>query len=139
MKHTILTLIFALSCVAQAGEGHEHQHSHEHIVIPATIAEVRSAITAKQSELAAALAERDAEKAHAATDFLAAYVKAIPGLMGSIDEMAKQRAEGMANNAAKAWGQAAHDAEHEDYLKAQHESAKASAAYKLLEARLPSS
>ncbi len=139
MKHTILTLMLALSCAAQAGEGHEHKHSHEHIVIPATLAEVRSAITAKQSELAAALTARDAEKAHAATDLLAAYVRAIPGLMGSADEMDKQRAEGMAKNAAKAWGQAAHDAEHGDYGQAQREADRASAAYKLLEARLPSS
>jgi hypothetical protein len=43
----------------------------------------------------------------------------------------------MANNAARAWNEAAHEAEHGDCDKAQREVAKADAAYQLLEARLP--
>jgi hypothetical protein len=54
-----------------------------------------------------------------------------------LDETAKQRVTGMANNAARAWSEVAHEAEHGDYDKAQREVAKADAAYQLLEARLP--
>jgi hypothetical protein len=53
-----------------------------------------------------------------------------------LDETAKQRVAGMANNAARAWSEAAHEAEHGDYEKAAREAAKAEAAYRLLEARL---
>jgi hypothetical protein len=137
MKHLAVILMLALVPSVQAGEGHEHAHSHEHIVIPATLAEVRSAISAKQSELAAALAARDADKAHGVTDFLVAYVKAIPGVMGTVDEVTKQRAEGMANNAAKAWQTTVEKAEHGDFDQANAEATKAAAAFKLLEARLP--
>jgi hypothetical protein len=137
MKHLAIILTLALSSAAQAGEGHGHSHSHEHIVIPATLAEVRSAIAAKQSELAAALAARDAKKAHGVADFLVAYVKAIPGLMASADATTKQRAEGMAKNTAKAWQTTVEKAEHGEFDQANAEAAKASAAYKLLEARLP--
>jgi hypothetical protein len=45
----------------------------------------------------------------------------------------------MANNAAKAWGNTAHEAEHGDYEKAGREVVKAEASYRLLEARLPKS
>lgn len=136
MKHAILILLLALSSAVRADEDHEHGHSHEHIAIPSTLAELRSAIAAKQSELAAALAARDAEKAHGATDFLVAYVKAIPGLMASTDATTKQRAEGMANNAARAWQTTVEKAEHGEFDKADAEATKAAAAYKLLEARL---
>ena len=137
MKHLAIILTLALSSAAQAGEGHAHSHSHEHIVIPATLAEVRSAITAKQSELSAALAARDAAKAHGVADFLIAYVKAIPGLIASADATTKQRAEGMAKNTAKAWQTTVEKAEHGEFDQANAEAAKASATYKLLEARLP--
>ena len=132
MKHLAIILTLALSSAAQAGEGHAHSHSHEHIVIPATLPEVRSAITAKQSELAAALAARDADKAHGV-----AYVKAIPGLMASADATTKQRAEGMAKNTVKAWQTTVQKADHGEFDQANAEAAKASATYKLLEARLP--
>jgi hypothetical protein len=135
MKH-ILTLL-ASSAVLLAGESAEHGHSHEHIVVPATLPEVRAAITAKQAELSAALGAKDPAAAHAATDALAAFVKAVPTMTEGLDETAKQRVTGMANNAARAWNEAAHEAEHGDYDKAQREVAKADAAYQLLEARLP--
>jgi hypothetical protein len=53
-----------------------------------------------------------------------------------LDETAKQRVTGMANNAARAWNEAAHEAEHGDYDKAGREAAKADAAYRLMESRL---
>jgi hypothetical protein len=137
MKH-ILTLLALLtfSAALLAGESAEHGHSHENIVIPATLPEVRAAITAKQAELSAALGAKDAAAAHAATDALAAFVKAVPTMTEGLDETAKQRVTGMANNAAHAWSEVAHEAEHGDYDKAQREAAKADAAYRLLEARL---
>ena len=137
MKHLAIILTLAFSCAAQAGEGHAHGHSHEHIVIPDSLAEVTSAIAAKQSELAAALAARDAAKAHGVADFLVAYVKAIPGLMASADATTKQRAEGMAKNTAKSWQTSVEKADHGEFDQANAEAAKASAAYKLLEIRLP--
>jgi hypothetical protein len=137
MKHifTLLTLL-ASSAALLAGESAEHGHSHEHIVVPATLPEVRAAIAAKQSELSAALGAKDAAAAHTATDALAAFVKAVPAMADGLDETAKQRVAGMANNAARAWSEAAHEAEHGDYEKAAREAAKAEAAYRLLEARL---
>jgi len=137
MKH-ILTLLALLtfSAALLAGESAEHGHSHENIVIPATLPEVRAAITAKQAELSTALGAKDAAAAHAATDALAAFVKAVPAMADGLDETAKQRVTGMANNAAHAWSEVAHEAEHGDYDKAQREAAKADAAYRLLEARL---
>jgi hypothetical protein len=137
MKHifTLLTLL-ASSAALLAGESAEHSHSHEHIVVPATLPEVRAAIAAKQSELSAALGAKDAAAAHAATDALAAFIKAVPAMAEGLDETAKQRVAGMANNAARAWSEAAHEAEHGDYEKAAREAAKAEAAYRLLEARL---
>ena len=137
MKHLAIILTLAFSCAAQAGEGHAHGHSHEHIVIPDSLAEVTSAIAAKQSELAAALAARDAAKAHGVADFLVAYVKAMPGLMASADATTKQRAEGMAKNTAKAWQTSVEKADHGEFDQANAEAAKASAAYKLIEIRLP--
>lgn len=62
---------------------------------------------------------------------------AIPGLLTGLDEATLQRVTGMANNAAKAWGQTAHDADHGDFDKAGREAAKADASYRLLETRLP--
>ena len=94
-------------------------------------------IAAKQPELTALLEAGNAAEAHAVTDVLSACVKAIPGLLESLDETAKQRVEGMANNTAKAWASVAHDADHGDYEGAGREAVKAAAAYKLLEARLP--
>jgi hypothetical protein len=137
MKH-ILTLLALLACSAAllAGESAEHGHSHEHIVVPATLPEVRAAITAKRAELSTALGAKDAAAAHAATDTLAAFVKAMPAMAEGLDETAKQRVTGMANNAARAWNEAAHEAEHGDYDKAGREAAKADAAYRLMESRL---
>ena len=137
MKH-ILTLIALLASAAAlvAGEAAEHGHSHEHIAVPATLPELRAAIAAKQSEVSTALGAKDAAVAHAATDALAAFVKAVPTMADGLDETAKQRVTGMANNAAHAWSEVAHEAEHGDYDKAQREAAKADAAYRLLGARL---
>ena len=137
MKH-ILTLIALLASAAAlvAGEAAEHGHSHEHIAVPGTLPELRAAIAAKQSELSTALGAKDAAVAHAATDALAAFVKAVPTMADGLDETAKQRVTGMANNAAHAWSEVAHEAEHGDYDKAQREAAKADAAYRLLGARL---
>jgi hypothetical protein len=42
----------------------------------------------------------------------------------------------MPANAARAWNEAAHEAEHGDYDKAGREAAKADAAYRLMESRL---
>lgn len=138
MKHTILLLLtLGLACVVRAGDDHDHGHSHAEIKVPATLSEVRAEIAAQQQKLTQTLAARDATAAHAATDVLAACVRAIPGKTQNLDEATLQRVTGMANNAAKAWGQAAHDAEHGDYEKAQREAAKAEASYRLLEARLP--
>lgn len=138
MKHLItILLVLGLSATLPAGEDHDHGHSHAHIVIPSTLPEVRAEIAAQQKTLTEMLGAKDAKAAHAATDALAACVKAIPGMVAGLDETARQRIEGMANNAAKAWGQAAHDADHGDYDKASREAAKAAAAYQLLESRLP--
>lgn len=139
MKHLIvILLVFGLTATLPAGEDHEHGHSHTHIVVPPTLAAVRAEIAAQQETLSAKLSAGDAAAAHAATDALAACVKAIPGMVAGLDETSRRRIEGMANNAAKAWGQAAHDADHGDYDKAGREAAKGNAAYRLLEARLPS-
>ena len=137
MKH-ILTLLVLLASPAAvlAGEAASHGHSHGNIVVPATLPELRAAIAAKQSELSAALGAKDAAATHAATDALAAFVKAAPAMADGLDDAAKQRATGMANNAAMAWGKVAHEAGHGDYDKAQREAAKADAAYRLLGARL---
>ena len=132
---TIL-LVVAMTIAAPAGEDHDHGHSHADITVPATLPEVRSGIAEQQKKLSEALAAKDAAAAHAATDVLSAYVKAIPAMLPDADEATKQRITGMANNAAKAWSQAAHDAEHGDYEKAVREATKANGAYKLLEARL---
>ena len=138
MKHTlILLLTLGLAAILPAGEGHDHGHRHADIKVPATLPEVRAGVAEQQKKLAEKLASQDADAAHAATDVLAAYVRAIPGMLNSADDATKQRVTGMANNAAKAWGQAAHDAEHGDYDKAQREAGKAEASYRLLEARLP--
>ena len=140
MKH-LLTILLALGLTAtvRAGENHDHGHGHSHadIVVPATLPEVRAEIATQQTKLSDMLAARDAAAAHAATDALTACVKAIPGMVSGLDDTERQRVIGMANNAAKAWGEAAHEAEHGDYEKAGREAAKAAAAYKLLEARLP--
>ncbi len=138
MKYLLLIATVALGCTQslRAGEDHAHGHSHEHITIPATLPEVRAEITAQQQKLAEFLTAKDAKAAHAATDTLSALVQALPGKTSGLDETALQRLKGMANNAAKAWGNAAHDAEHGDYDKAGREAAKAEAAYRLLEARL---
>jgi hypothetical protein len=134
MKHTILLLLtLGLGCFARAGDDHDHGHSHADIKVPATLPEVRAAMAEQQKKLAA----KDAKAAHATTDVLTAYVRAIPGKTQNLDEATLLRVTGMANNAAKAWGQAAHDAEHGDYEKAQREAAKAEASFRLLEARLP--
>ena len=138
MKHTILLLLtLGLACFVRAGDDHDHGHSHAEIKVPATLAGVRAEIAAQQQKLTETLAARDATAAHAATDVLAACVRAIPGKTQNLDEATLQRVNGMANNAAKAWGQAAHEAEHGDYEKAQREAVKAAASYRLLEARLP--
>jgi len=137
MKH-ILTLltILASSAALVAGEAASHGHGHERIVVPSTLPELRAAIAARQSELSAALGAKDPVAAHAATDALSAFVKAVPDLAEGLDEPAKQRIAGMAKNAARAWSEVAHETEHGDYEKAAREAAKASAAYRLLEARL---
>jgi hypothetical protein len=138
MKHTILLLLtLGLGCFARAGDDHDHGHSHADIKVPATLPEVRAAMAEQQKKLAESLAAKDAKAAHATTDVLTAYVRAIPGKTQNLDEATLLRVTGMANNAAKAWGQAAHDAEHGDYEKAQREAAKAEASFRLLEARLP--
>jgi hypothetical protein len=137
MKHILTLFVLVVSsAVLLSGESAEHGHSHEHIVVPSTLPEVRAAITAKQAELSAALAAKDAAAAHAATDALAAFVKAVPTMAEGLDETAKQRVTGMANNAARVWSEVAHEAEHGDYDKAGREATKADAAYRLLEARL---
>ncbi len=140
MKH-ILTLLalLASSAALVAGEATDHGHSHEQIVVPATLPELRAAIAAKQSELSAALGAKDAAAAHAVTDALNAFVKAVPAMADGLDETAKERVTGMANNAARAWSETAHEAEHGDYEKAAREAAKAGAAYRLLEIRLTQS
>jgi hypothetical protein len=137
MKYLPLLAAFILPFNLQAGEDHGHGHSHEQIEVPSTLPEVRAVIAAKQPELTALLKAGNAAEAHAVTDVLSACVKAIPGLLESLDETAKQRVEGMANNTAKAWASVAHDADHGDYEGAGREAVKAAAAYKLLEARLP--
>jgi hypothetical protein len=104
--------------------------------LTATLPEVRAEIAAQQLKLAETLAARDATAAHAATDVLAACARAIPGKTEGLDEATLQRVTGMANNAAKAWGQVAHDADHGNFEKAQREAGKAEASYRLLEARL---
>lgn len=138
---TTLTLLLALGLVSlvKAGDDHDHGHGHSHaeIAVPASLPEVRKEIAAQQKRLAETLTARDASAAHAATDVLAACVRALPRKAKSLDEASLQRVTGMANNAAKAWGQAAHDAEHGNYEKAVRESAKADAAYQLLLLRLP--
>jgi hypothetical protein len=137
MKRTLIILLtLGLTCFVRAGEDHDHGHSHANIEVPATLPEVRAEIAAQQQKLTETLAARDAAAAHAATDVLAACVRALPGKTEGLDEATLQRVTGMANNAAKAWGQAAHDADHGDYEKAQREAAKAEASYRLLEARL---
>ena len=134
MKHLLtLLLVLGITAASRAGEDHDHGHSHADIKVPATLPEVRTGIAAEQKKLSKALGAKDAKAAHAATDVLAAYVRAIPGMLTAADDTTKQRVTGMANNAAKAWGQAAHDADHGDYEKAQREAAKAGAAYQLLE------
>ncbi|MEX1045183.1 MAG: hypothetical protein WEC73_03560 [Chthoniobacterales bacterium] len=135
----LLTAIFGLTFSLQAGEEHDHGHSHGDIVIPEALPELRAEITAQQKKLTDALGARDASAAHAATDVLSVLVRAIPGKTQGLDEATLQRVTGMANNAAKAWGHTAHEAEHGDYEKAGRESAKAEASYRLLEARLPES
>lgn len=136
MKHlAIFLLLLSLSAPGHAGD--DHGHSHAEIKVPATLPEVRSEIAARQKTLGEALAAREAVQAHAATDVLAACVRAIPGKLTGLDEATLQRVTGMANNAAKAWGQTAHDADHGDFDKAGREAAKAEASYRLLEARLP--
>ena len=138
MKHLLtILLVLGLTATLRAGEGHDHGHSHADIEVPATLPEVRAGIAEHLKILAETLGAKDAKAAHAATDALAAYARAIPGMVTGLDETARQRIEGMANNAAKAWSQTAHDADHGDYDKAAREAAKADAAYKLLEARLP--
>ena len=132
----ILLLAVALTCFVRAGEDHDHGHSHAEIKVPATLPEVRAEIAAQQLKLAETLAARDATAAHATTDVLAACVRAIPGKTEGLDEATLQRVTGMANNAAKAWGQVAHDADHGNFEKAQREAGKAEASYRLLEARL---
>jgi hypothetical protein len=137
MKYTILLLtILALTASVRAGGEHGHGHNHDHIAIPATLPEVQTEITAQQQKLTESLAARDAKAAHAATDVLSALVKAIPGKTAGLDETTLQRLQGMASNAAKAWGDAAHAAEDGDYERASRESAKAGAAYSLMESRL---
>lgn len=138
MKNLLtILLVLGFGATLPAGEDHDHGHSHTHIVVPSTLPEVRAEIAAQQKTLTETLGANDAKSAHAATDALAACVKAIPRMVAGLDETTRQRIEGMANNAAKAWGQTAHDADHGDYEKANREAAKAAAAYKLLEARLP--
>ena len=137
MKHLLtLLLSFAMSSLAPAGDNHDHGHSHAEIKVPATLPELRAEIATQQERLAGAIAARDAAAAHAATDVLAACVRAIPGKLAAPDETTLQRVTGMANNAAKAWAAAAHAAEDGDFEKAAREAAKADAAYRLLEARL---
>jgi hypothetical protein len=138
MKHYLTFLLLLASVIAlRAGDAHDHGHSHAHITVPATLPEVRAEIAAEQKKLSEALAARDAAAVHGTTDVLAACVRAIPGMTTGLDAATLQRITGMANNAAKAWGEAAHEAVHGDYDKAGREAAKAAAAYRLLEARLP--
>jgi len=138
MKHLITTLlVLGLTIAARAGEDHDHGHSHADITVPATLAEVRAGIAEQQKKLTETLAAKDANAAHATTDTLSAYVKAIPAMLPDADEPTKQRITGMANNAAKAWGEAAHHADEGDYEGATREATKADAAYRLLETRFP--
>lgn len=138
MKHLLtIILVLGMTAASRAGEGHDHGHSHAEIKVPATLPEVRAGIAEQQKKLAESLAAKDAKAAHAATDVLVAYVRALPAMLTGADDATKQRVTGMANNAAKAWGQTAHDADDGDYEKAQREAAKAEASYRLLEARLP--
>ncbi len=138
MKHYLTFVVLLASVIAlRAGDAHDHGHSHAHITVPATLPEVRAEIAAEQKKLSEALAARDAAVVHGATDVLAACVRATPRMTTCLDAATLQRITGMANNAAKAWGEAAHEADHGDYDKAGREAAKAAAAYRLLEARLP--
>ena len=138
MKYLVTTLlVLGMTIAARAGEDHDHGHSHADITVPATLPEVRSGIAEQQKKLSETLAAKDAAAAHAATDVLSAYVKAIPAMVPDADEATKQRITGMANNAAKAWGETAHHADEGDYEGAAREATKAAGAYKLLEARLP--
>lgn len=140
MKHALVLLIsLGLSSILPAGEGdgRDHGHTHDAIVVPSSLAGIRAEIDAQRQKLAEALAARDAAGAHAATDSLQACVRAIPGATVDLDQATRQRVAGMANNAAKAWGEAAHKAEDGDYANAQREADKAAASYGLLEARLP--
>lgn len=137
MKQLVTTLlVLGMTIAARAGEDHDHGHSHADITVPATLSEVRTGIADQQKKLTETLAAKDAAAAHAATDVLAAYVKAIPTLVQDADEATKLRITGMANNAAKAWGEAAHLADEGDYKGAEREATKADGAYRLLEARL---
>jgi hypothetical protein len=140
MKPTILLLLLAiltLTAPVRAGGEHGHSHSHATIEVPATVPEIRAEIANQQKKMSEAFAARDAATAHAACDVLNACVRALPAAATSLDEAARQRVAGMANNAAKAWSNAVHLAEDGDFTKAAAEVAKADAAYKLLEARLP--
>jgi hypothetical protein len=138
MKHLVtILLVLGMTAAARAGEAHDHGHSHADITVPATLPELRTGIAEQQKKLAETLAAKDAKVAHATTDVLRAYVKAIPAMLPDADEPTKQRITGMANNAAKAWGEAAHHADEGDYEGAAREATKADGAYKLLEARLP--
>lgn len=116
--------LYARAQAARLGSGFARR-VRENIVVPSTLTELRAAISAK-----------DSAAAHSATDALAAFVKAVPSVASGLDETAKQRTTGMANNAARAWGQTTHELGHGDYEKAAREAAKADAAYRLLAARL---
>jgi hypothetical protein len=140
MKHLVLLVtLFILTAPVRAGGEHSHDHGHSHaaIEVPATLPEIRAEIANQQKQMSEAFAARDAATAHAACDVLNACVRALPAAATSLDEAARQRVTGMANNAAKAWSNAVHLAEDGDFTKAAAEAAKADAAYKLLEARLP--
>ncbi|MFZ9932332.1 MAG: hypothetical protein ACO3YO_07820 [Chthoniobacterales bacterium] len=137
MKYILALVVhLAATVMLPAGEAADHRHSHADIVVPATLSELRAGIAAQQSALSAALGAKDATAAHAATDALAAFVKAVPAAAEGLEATAKERVVGMANNAARAWSETAHAAEHGDYDKAGREAAKAAAAYRLLESRL---
>lgn len=137
MKFPALLAAGILLANLQAEENHDHGHSHEQIEVPSTLPEVRAVIAAKQPELRSLLEAGNAAEAHGVTDLLSACVKAIPGLLASLDQTAKQRVEGMANNTAKAWASVAREADQGDYEAAGREATKAAAAYQLLELRLP--
>ncbi len=133
----VLLLILPFVGLLRAGDDHDHGHSHADIKVPPTLAGLREEVAVRQKSLTAALAARDARSAHAATDVLVACMRALPGHLQAADEATRQRVTGMANNAAKAWGQAAHAADHGDFTKAETRATQAAAAYRLLEARLP--